>query len=60
VDLSFNQQRAVASLIGLFGIVARLLGAIGFHPPRGIHFAMKAPRTEKERKELGCEFIVSC
>ncbi len=29
VDRSFDQQRAVASLAGLFGIVALVLAAIG-------------------------------
>jgi predicted permease len=31
VDLSFNQQRAVASLAGLFGIVALILAAVGLY-----------------------------
>ena len=31
VDLSFNQERAVASLAGLFGLVALLLAAIGLY-----------------------------
>ena len=31
VDLSFNQQRAVASLAGLFGIVALVLAAVGLY-----------------------------
>jgi hypothetical protein len=31
IDLSFNQERAVASLAGLFGIVALLLAAVGLY-----------------------------
>ena len=31
VDLSFDQERAVASLAGLFGIVALLLAAVGLY-----------------------------
>ncbi len=31
VDLSFDQERALASLAGLFGIVALLLAAIGLY-----------------------------
>ena len=31
IDLSFDQERAVASLAGLFGIVALLLAAVGFY-----------------------------
>jgi ABC-type antimicrobial peptide transport system permease subunit len=31
VDFSFDQQRAVASLAGLFGIVALLLAAVGLY-----------------------------
>jgi len=31
VDLSFDQERAVASLAGLFGIVALVLAAIGLY-----------------------------
>jgi hypothetical protein len=31
VDLSFDQERAVASLAGLFGMVALLLAVIGLY-----------------------------
>ena len=31
VDLSFDQERAVASLAGLFGVVALLLAAVGLY-----------------------------
>jgi hypothetical protein len=33
IDLSFDQERAVASLAGLFGIVALLLAAVGRPAP---------------------------
>ena len=37
VDLSFDQERAVASLAGLFGIVALLLAAVGSLRRYGVH-----------------------
>jgi predicted permease len=42
VDLSFDQERAVASLAGLFGIVALLLAAVGLYGVTAYTVAQKA------------------
>jgi predicted permease len=46
VALSFNQQRAVASLAGLFGIIALVLASIGL-------YGMTAYTVARRRSEIG-------
>ena len=67
IDLSFNQERAVASLAGLFGIVALGLAAVGLYGMTtytvaqrtneiGIRMALGADRVKVVRLVLGGAF----
>src|ERR1051325_10960922 len=44
IELTFDQERAVASLAGLFGIVALILAAIGLFPTT-VQFGSPTPHS---------------